>query len=227
MGSDTVDPAEQKAQLNDQLKEYISEWRKTREKEEEELQKLKEKQAKRKEIRAEQEKKLNQQKKEEEEKLRKEEAEKKAKEAEEKKKRLEEAEAKRQEMLEAQKAADGGGKKKSAAGGPANDARREMSKTKEQLEEEKKIALSITIKPLELEALDSDELKAKANELFNVIVALETDKYDYEQRKLTQELDLKELKERQKAQLRQKALKKGLDPEALVGKYPPMIRMYS
>merc|ERR1712183_521576 len=216
MGSDTVDPAEQKAQLNDQLKEYIAEWRKTRETEEEELKKLKEKQAKRKEIRAEQEKKLNQQKKEEEEKLRKEEAEKKAKEAEEKKKRL-----------EAQRAADGGGKKKSAAGGPANDARREMSKTKEQLEEEKKIALSIRIKPLELEALDSDELKAKANELFNVIVALETDKYDYEQRKLTQELDLKELKERQKAQLRQKALKKGLDPEALVGKYPPMIRMYS
>merc|ERR1711884_403862 len=42
-----------------------------------------------------------------------------------------------------------------------------------------------------------------------------------------QERDLQELKERQKAQLRQKALKKGLDPEALVGKYPPMIRMYS
>merc|ERR1712183_1012936 len=201
---------------NAQLKEYIAEWRKTREKEEEELTKLKEKQAKRKEIRAEQEKKLNQQKKEEEEKLRKEEAEKKAKEAEEKKKRLEEAEAKRQEMLDAQKAAGDGGKKAGASA--SNDARKEMTKTKEQLEEEKKIALSIRIK-----ALDSDELKAKANELFNVIVALETDKYDYEQRKLTQELDLKELKERQKAQLRQKALKKGLDPEALVGKYPPMI----
>merc|ERR1712036_86779 len=52
-------------------------------------------------------------------------------------------------------------------------------------------------------------------------------KYDYEQRKLTQELDLKELKERQKAQLRAKALKKGLDPEAFTGKYPPKIRMYS
>merc|ERR1711868_95107 len=37
----------------------------------------------------------------------------------------------------------------------------------------------------------------------------------------------KELKERQKAQLRAKALKKGLDPEALTGKYPPKIRMYS
>merc|ERR1712136_283055 len=195
--------------------------------EEDELKKLKEKQAKRKEIRAEQEKKLNQQKKEEEEKLRKEENERKAKEAEEKKKRLEEAEAKRQEMLEAQKAGkdSGAGAKKANAG--SGDARREMTKTKEQLEEEKKIALSIRLKPLELDAMDSDELKAKANEIFNIIVQLEQDKYDYEQRKLTQELDLKELKERQKAQLRQKALKKGLDPEAFVGKYPPMIRMYS
>lgn len=31
---------------------------------------------------------------------------------------------------------------------------------------------------------------------------------------------LKELKERQKQQLRHKALKKGLDPEALTGKHP-------
>merc|ERR1712105_523863 len=166
----------------------------------------------------------NQQKKEEEEKLKQEEAEKKAIEAEEKKKKLEETEAKRQEMLDAQKA--GGGGKKSAAGS-GSDAHKEMSKTKEQLEEEKKIALSIRIKPLDLEATDSEELKAKAEELFNIVIALETDKYDYEQKKITQERDLLELKERQKAQLRQKALKKGLDPEALVGKYPPMIRMYS
>merc|ERR1712033_159492 len=188
-----------------------------------------EKQAKRKEIRLEQEKKLNQAKREEEEKMKKEEAERKAKEAEEKKKRLEEAEAKRQEMLEAQKAqkAEMADKKKSTAGGEVNDARKELSKTKEQLEEEKKIALSIRIKPLELEAMDSDEIKAKAEELFKIIIQLETDKYDYEKRKLTQELDLKELKERQKAQLRAKALKKGLDPEALTGKYPPKVRMYS
>merc|ERR1711973_154646 len=194
------DEAKRKEELNNQLKEYISEWRKTREKEEDELSKLKEKQAKRKEIRLEQEKKLNQAKREEEEKVKKEEAERKAKEAD---------------------------KKKSTAGGEVNDARKELSKTKEQLEEEKKIALSIRIKPLELEAMDSDEIKAKAEELFKIIIQLETDKYDYEQRKLTQELDLKELKERQKAQLRAKALKKGLDPEALTGKYPPKIRMYS
>jgi len=225
--ADAAEEAKQKEALNSQLREYISEWRKTREQEEDELKKLKEKQAKRKEIRAEQEKKLNQQKREEEEKQKKEEAERKAKEAEEKKKRLEEAEAKRQEMLEAQKAQKGEDKKQSVAGGPINDARREMSKTKEQLEEEKKIALSIRIKPLDMAEMDSDDLKSKASELFNTIVQLETDKFDYEQRKLTQELDMKELKERQKSQLRAKALKKGLDPEAFVGKYPPMIRMYS
>ena len=229
MAADGQDQAAAKAALNETLKEYINEWRKTREKEEEELKKLKEKQAKRKEIRAEQEKKLNQQKKEEEEKLRKDENEKKAKEAEEKKKRLEEAEAKRQEMLEAQKAqkADALDKKKSVAGGPISDARKELSKTKEQLEEEKKIALSIRIKPLDLEALDSDEMKGKVEDLFKTIIQLETDKYDYEQRKLTQELDLKELKERQKAQLRAKALKKGLDPEAFTGAHPPRIHMFS
>merc|ERR1712110_962168 len=55
----------------------------------------------------------------------------------------------------------------------------------------------------------------------NIVIQLETDKYDYEQKRQQQERDLQELKERQKAQLRQKALKKGLDPEALVGKYPP------
>merc|ERR1712080_224435 len=205
--------AKQKEALNNTLKEYIAEWRKTREKEEEELKKLKEKQAKRKEIRAEQEK------------ARKEEAERKAVEAEEKKKKLEETEAKRQEMLDAQKA--GAGTKKSVVGEGASDAHKEMSKTKEQLEEEKKIALSIRIKPLALDAMDSDELKAKAQELFNIVVALETDKYDYEQKKINQERELAELKEKQNAQLRQKAVKKGLDPEALVGKYPPMIRMYS
>merc|ERR1719476_333632 len=171
MAADGQDQAKQKEALNATLKEYISEWRATREKEEEELKKLKEKQAKRKEIRAEQEKKLNQQKKEEEE-----------------KKRLEEAEAKRQEMLDAQKADKAGAAaKKSTAGTEGNDARKEMTKTKEQLEEEKKIALSIRIKPLDLEAMDSDDLKAKATELFNIVIQLETDKYDYEQKRQQQE----------------------------------------
>ena len=51
-----------KGELDEQLMEYINDWRKQRSKEEEELKRLKEKQAKRKEVRAEQEKKLAQQK---------------------------------------------------------------------------------------------------------------------------------------------------------------------
>ena len=38
------------------------------------------------------------------------------------------------------------------------DARREMTKTKEQLEEEKRISLSIRIKPLDLSEMDSDQV---------------------------------------------------------------------
>merc|ERR1712180_273486 len=117
-------------------------------------------------------------KREEEEKIKREENEKKAAEAELKKKQMEEAEIKRQEMMAAQKE---GGKKSSA---PAMDARKEMSKTKEQVEEEMKISLRIRIKPLNLDEMDSDELRNKAN-------------------------------------------KKGLDPESFTGKHPPVIRMFS
>merc|ERR1712036_207938 len=183
---------------------------------------LKEKQAKRKEIRIEQEKKLAQQKRAEEEKLRKEEAEKKEAEALAKKKALEDAERKRQEMMAAQK--EKGGEKSQA---PAMDARKEMSKSKEQVEEEMKISLSIRIKPLQLDAMDSDELRNKANQIWNTIVGLETDKYDYEQRHMNQDYEFKELHERQKIQLRNKAVKKGLDPESFTGAHPPKIRMFS
>merc|ERR1712029_1242521 len=213
-----------KVELDEQLKEYINEWRKQRQKEEEELKKLKDKQAKRKEIRAEQEKKLAQQKKEEEERLRKDEADKKAAEA--------EAEKKRQEMMKAQKEkmgpASGSKKSKGDAGmGNVADVRREMTKTKEQLEEEKKISLSIRIHPLELDGMDIDALKEKGKELWDLIVKLETEKYDLEEKVKRQDYDLKELKERQRQQNKQKAIKLGLDPEALTGKYPPKIRMYS
>merc|ERR1719228_1610688 len=57
--------------------------------------------------------------------------------------------------------------------------------------------------------MDSDELKQKAQKIFDTILQLETDKYDYE---------LKELAERQKLQQRNKAIKKGLDPESFTQK---------
>merc|ERR1711878_201083 len=216
------DAQAKKAELNSQLKDYILQWRDERSKEEEELKRLKEKQAKRKEIRAEQEKKASEQKRAEELALKREEEEKKEAEAQQKKKDMEEAERKRQEMMAAQK--EKGGKKSQA---PAMDARKEMSKSKEQVEEEMKISLSIRIKPLPLESMNSDELKAKANSIWNTIVELETDKYDYEQRRVDQDYELKELNERRKLQLRNEAIKKGLDPEAFCGSHPPKIHMFS
>jgi len=217
----SAEDAAKKGELNDQLKEYIHSWREERAKEEEELKRLKEKQAKRKEIRVEQEKKLAQQKRAEEEKLRKEETEKKEAEALEKKKAMEDAERKRQEMMAAQK--EKGGK----APAQAMDARKEMSKSKEQVEEEMKISLSIRIKPIAFDEMDSDEVRSKANQIWNTIVELETDKYDYEQRHKDQDYEFKELAERQKLQLRNKAIKKGLDPESFTGAHPPTIHMFS
>merc|ERR1719400_2982975 len=139
---------------------------------------------------------------------------------------------KRQEMMKAQKekmGPAGGGKSKNKDSGMGNvaDVRREMTKTKEQLEEEKKISLSIRIRPLELDDMDTDSLKSKAKELWDLIVQLETERYDLEEKVRRQDYDLKELKERQRQQNKQKAKKLGLDPEALTGKYPPKIRMYS
>ena len=90
-----------------------------------------------------------------------------------------------------------------------------------------KISLSIRIKPLQIEAMDSDELKNKIKQIWDTIVNLETDKYDFEQRHINQDYEFKELNERQKIQLRNKAIKKGVDPEAFTGAHPPKIRMFS
>merc|ERR1712112_524620 len=179
----TAEDLQKKSEMNDQLREYISQWRDERSKEEAELKRLKDKQAARKEIRAEQEKKQAAQKRAEEEKIKREEQEKKEAEAQAKKKQME--------------------------------------------EDEMKISLSIRIKPLDLDSMDSEELKNKANTIWNTIVSLETDKYDYEQRQLDQDYEFKELAERQKLQLRNKAIKKGLDPESFTGKHPPTIHMFS
>lgn len=170
---------------------------------------------------------MAQRKKEEEERRVREVEEKKQREIEEKRQRLEEAEKKRQAMLQAMKDKDKKGpnftiqKKEGALG--LTSTQIERNKTKEQLEEEKKISLSFRIKPLDIDNMGESKLRDKAQELWEAIVKLETEKYDLEERQKRQDYDLKELKERQKQQLRHKALKKGLDPEALTGKYPVSI----
>nr|CAI5832580.1 unnamed protein product [Callosobruchus analis] len=223
---------QKRSDLDEQLREYIAEWRKQRAKEEDELKKLRKNRAKRKIARADEERKMAERKKAEEERRVREIEEKKQRDMEEKRQRLEEAEKKRQAMMQALK--DQNKNKgpnftitKRDAGANLSAAQMERNKTKEQLEEEKKISLSIRIKPLQLDGLSLDALRTKAHELWDCIVKLETEKYDLEERQKRQDYDLKELKERQKQQLRHKALKKGLDPEALTGKYPPKIQVAS
>lgn len=71
------------------------------------------------------------------------------------------------------------------------DARREMTKTKEQLEEEKKISLSIRIKTIDLDSMGHDELLSKAGELWETILRLQTEKYDLEERQKRQDYDVR------------------------------------
>jgi hypothetical protein len=71
-----------------------------------------------------------------------------------------------------------------------SSAQIERNKTKEQLEEEKKISLSFRIKPLEIENLGVDKLRVKATELWEAIVKLETEKYDLEERQKRQDYDV-------------------------------------
>lgn len=66
----------------------------------------------------------------------------------------------------------------------------ERNKTKEQLEEEKKISLSFRIKPLAIEGLGESALRDKAQELWELIVKLETEKYDLEERQKRQDYDV-------------------------------------
>lgn len=67
----------------------------------------------------------------------------------------------------------------------------DRNKTKEQLEEEKRISLSIRIKPLDISNLSQEKLKVKAQELWELIVKLETEKYDLEERQKRQDYDVR------------------------------------
>lgn len=69
-----------------------------------------------------------------------------------------------------------------------------LSKTKEQLAEEKAICLSIRIKPLNVDDISGKEnLKRKADNLWEQIVTLETERYDLEERNKRQDYDVSNL----------------------------------
>lgn len=69
-------------------------------------------------------------------------------------------------------------------------AQLERNKTREQIEEEKKISLSFRIKPLNIEGFSVQKLQFKATELWDQIIKLETEKYDLEERQKRQDYDV-------------------------------------
>ncbi|GIY46496.1 troponin T, skeletal muscle [Caerostris extrusa] len=224
--------------------EYMEQRKKQRAKEEDELKKLKERQIKKKRKKKRRREEITSIKKATRSSKGQRNGREKAREAEAKKKRLEEAEKKRQAMQDAlqrnkiqepvtpnfviTKRNEDGSVVPGIDKFPSSlYMKAEMAKTKEQLAEDKKMALAFRVKPLQIENLSVTELKQKAQQLWDSIVRLESEKYDLEERRKRQEYDLKELSERQRQINRSKALKKGLDPEALSGKYPPMINVAS
>ncbi|XP_067952007.1 troponin T, skeletal muscle-like isoform X3 [Watersipora subatra] len=72
----------------------------------------------------------------------------------------------------------------------------EMAKTKEQLDEEKRVALSQRIVPLDISGMDTTALIAKAKELHEKLYRLESEKYDLDDRFKRQQYDMMELAER-------------------------------
>merc|ERR1712080_147880 len=79
-----------------------------------------------------------------------------------------------------------------------DDPAAEFKKPREQLEEEKRIALQIRVKALNTEGCNAATLRQKASEMWDMLIKLETDKYDLEERSKRQDYDLREFKDKKK-----------------------------
>lgn len=224
----------------DELREYEEQRRAEREKELEDIQRLKERREQRKKEREEEERRMAELRQVEEQRRRQEEEERLRKKREEEAKKREAILQKQQEMMRYDSQA---GKPnyviQKKSGGHANSENQdgennaeEFTKTKEQLEAEKKAALAQRIQPLSIDGFSLEQLLEKAKELHQQLHRLESDKYDLEQRYKKQQGDLLELAERARqmnkgGKSKQNAVKQETD--ALADKYgaPTKITMYS
>ncbi|CAI5456298.1 unnamed protein product [Caenorhabditis angaria] len=208
-----------------------------KEKIEQELRELKEKQEKRRAEREEDERQFAERRRQDEERRRKDEEDRKNK-ADAEKNRKNEEKTRRQQMMAGAfngtlSGAPGGGRNFTVSsrgeqaaqfGNLAQGAKGGNVLSKEQLDEAKKNFLAAVCRNVDVSNLMPNDLKEKIKQLHARIVKLEAEKYDLEKRRERQDYDMKELHERQRQAARNKALKKGLDPEeAASSVHPPKI----
>jgi len=207
------------AEEESKMAEYEEQRRIAREKEEEELRTLKEKLERRRAEREEEEAQMAESKRIAEQRWMEDE-EKKRQKAEEAKAKKEAEKAKRQAMMGG---AQGGGTgknftvNKSGGGGEkfGNIIKEKAGPTKDQMDEAKNKALAEFKNSPGFEGMDMTNLRSRIKDMHARISKLEATKYDLEKRSERQAYDLKELGERQRQMNRNKAVKKGLDPDAI------------
>ncbi|TGZ58508.1 hypothetical protein CRM22_009605 [Opisthorchis felineus] len=221
----------------EEWREYEEFRRGEREKAEEEIRQLKERRERRKAERAEEEKRLAEARLVEEQKRRAEEEERQRKKREEEQRKREERERKRQEWEEKKNAnrpnfvitkREGGPEVQAA---PQEEKKEEVTKSKEQLEAERRSIIDQRVPPLNVSGMSVEQLKAKAKELHDLLFRIEGENYDLGQRFKRQSYDMQELAERARQMNKggkARAIPNELDARAAkFSGIPPMVVMYS
>ncbi|KAF7258689.1 hypothetical protein EG68_04005 [Paragonimus skrjabini miyazakii] len=220
----------------EEWREYEEFRRGEREKAEEEIRQLRERREQRKAERAEEEKRLAELRQVEEQKRRAEEEERQRKKREEEQRKREERERKKQEWEERKNANRPNFVITKREGGelqaqPEEQKKEEVTKSKEQLEAEKRAIIEQRVPPINVSSMSMEQLKAKAKELHDLLFRIEGENYDLGQRFKRQSYDMQELAERARQMNKggkARAIPNELDPRAAkFSGIPPMVAMYS
>lgn len=227
-----------KERAEEEWREYEEFRRGEREKAEEEIRQLRERRERRKMEREEEEKRLNELRQVEEQKRRAEEEERQRKKREEEQRKREERERKRQEWEERKNAnrpnfviTKREGAELQAQPVEEVEKKEAVTKSKEQIEAERKSIIEQRVPPLNISGYNLEQLKAKAKELHDLLFRIEGENYDLGERFKRQSYDMQELAERARQMNKggkARAIPNELDARAAkFSGIPPMVVMYS